>query len=107
MLFWPYQNKGGWVYIMSSPTNSTLYVGVTSDISSRVSEHKSKVYPGSFNSKYNCVKLVYYKRFDTITEAIFEEIRIKGGSRRKKEFLINSINVEWRDLYGEVLHIGM
>jgi len=43
--------------------------------------------------------LVYYKWFDTIIEAIAEEKRIKAGSRKKKEILINSINPEWKDLY--------
>jgi putative endonuclease len=44
---------------------------------------------------------VYYQWFDTIVKAIAEEKRIKGGSRKKKEILINSINPEWKDLYQE------
>jgi putative endonuclease len=93
---------GGWVYIMSSPNHSTLYTGVTSNVPSRVYEHKEKCYPKSFTAKYNCVNLVYYKWFDTILEAIDEEKRIKAGSRRKKEMLINSNNPEWKDLYEKV-----
>ena len=93
---------GGWVYIMCNPNHSTLYVGVTSNLPSRVHGHKNKIYPSSFTAKYNCNKLVYYKWFDTIVEAIAEEKRIKGGSRKKKEALINSINPEWKDLYDEV-----
>jgi len=60
------------------------------------------MYPNSFSAKYNCVKLVYYKWFDTIIEAITEEKRIKGGSRKKKEILINSTNPPWDDLYEQV-----
>ena len=93
---------GGWVYIMCSLNQSTLYVGVTSNIASRVYEHKNKMYPKSFTGKYNCIKLVYYNWFDTIPEAIAEEKRIKGGSRKKKEVLINSLNSEWNDLYDQV-----
>ncbi len=93
---------GGWVYIMCSLNQSTLYVGVTSNIASRVYEHKNKMYPKSFTAKYNCIKLVYYNWFDTIPEAIEEEKRIKGGSRKKKEVLINSMNSEWNDLYDQV-----
>ncbi len=31
-----------------------------------------------------------------------EEKRIKGGSRKKKEILVNSMNPEWKDLWEEV-----
>ena len=93
---------GGYVYIMSSLNNSTLYVGVTSNLPIRVLQHKQKEYPG-FTSNYNCIKLVYYNRFDSIEEAIAEEKRIKGGSRKKKEVLINSMNPEWKDLYETIV----
>lgn len=94
--------KGGWVYIICNINNTTLYVGVTSTIAARVIKHKEKFYPNSFSARYNCVKLVYYKWFDTIIEAIKEEKRIKAGSRKKKEMLINSMNPEWKDLYEQV-----
>ena len=92
---------GGHVYIMSNINNTTLYTGVTSNLPARVAEHKEKAYPNSFSAKCNCIKLVYYRWFDTIIEAIAEEKRIKGGSRKKKEILINSINPRWKDLYQE------
>ena len=94
--------KGGYVYIMCSMNHTTLYTGVTSALAARVAQHKEKFYPNSFSAKYNCIKLVYYKWFDTIMEAIAEEKRIKGGSRKKKELLINSMNPEWNDLYEQV-----
>lgn len=93
---------GEYVYIMCSLNNSTLYTGVTSNLPSRVYQHKNKIYPGSFSARYNCVKLVYYKWFDTIMEAIAEEKGIKGGSRKKKEELINSVNPGWKDMYEQV-----
>ena len=73
---------GGYVYIMCSMNNTTLYTGVTSTLGARITQHKESFYPNSFSSKYNCKKLVYYKWFDTITAAIAEEKRIKGGSRK-------------------------
>jgi putative endonuclease len=94
--------RGGTVYMMVSLNHNALYTGVTSDLISRVQEHKSKVNPFSFTAKYNCVKLVYYKSYSTIEEAIDEEKRIKGGSRLKKERLINSMNPQWNDLWEEV-----
>jgi putative endonuclease len=95
--------KGGFVYIMANSTNTTLYVGVTSDLKIRVYEHKNNIYPGSFTSRYKLYKLVYYVGFHDIEEAIDREKRIKGGSRKKKEILINSMNPDWNDLYEEVL----
>ena len=91
--------------MMCSSNRSTLYVGVTSNIASRVYEHKIKMHSTSFSAKYNCVKLVYYRRFELIIEAIAEEKRIKGGSRKKKEDLINSMNSEWKDLYDEIKYL--
>lgn len=94
--------KGGCVYIMCSLNNSTLYTGVTSELIVRVQQHKNKEYPQCFTAKYNCTKLVYYKFFQTIEAAIEEEKRIKGGNRKQKEALINSINPQWNDLWEEV-----
>lgn len=84
---------------MSSPNRGSLYVGVTSDLPGRAWQHKNKEYPNSFTARYNCVILVYYRYFDSIEEAIAEEKRIKAGSRKQKERLIDSINKTWADLY--------
>jgi putative endonuclease len=56
-----------------------------------------------FTKKYNVHKLVYYEVGDSIHTAIDREKQIKGGSRKKKIELINSMNPEWRDLYDEIL----
>ena len=93
---------GGYVYIICNENHSTLYVGVTSNLPGRISQHKNKHYPKGFSARHNCNKLVYYKRFETIMEAIIEEKRIKGGNRKQKERLINCMNPEWKDLYDEV-----
>ena len=94
--------KGGSVYIMRSLNNSTLYTGVTSDLLVRVQQHKNKAYPNSFTAKYNCTKLVYYKFYESIEAAIEEEKRIKGGNRKQKEFLITTMNPDWKDLWEEI-----
>ena len=91
--------------MMCNINHSTLYVGVTSNIASRVYEHKDKIYPKSFSAKYNCIKLVYYRRFELIIEAIAEEKRLKGGNRKKKEALINHMNPDWKDLYDEIKYL--
>lgn len=46
--------------------------------------------------------MVWYKYFASIEDAIAEEKRIKGGSRKKKEDLINGFNNEWKDLWDDV-----
>ena len=90
--------KGGWVYIMTNQWNNVLYVGVTSNLSVRVKQHNAQTCPTSFTAKYHVYKLVYYRWFPTIEEAIAEEKRIKGGSRLKKIELVSSMNPSWRNL---------
>lgn len=52
--------RGGCVYIITNKGNTTLYIGVSSELKSRAWEHKNKVYPNSFTSRYNLFKLVYF-----------------------------------------------
>lgn len=87
---------------MTNEHHTTLYVGVTSDLLSRVIEHKEKKYPKSFTARYNLIKLVYYESFNWIEEAIAREKQLKGGSRVDKEKLISSLNPTWIDLFEEV-----
>ncbi len=91
--------KPGFIYILTNKNNTTLYVGVTSSIVKRVQQHKDKHNPKSFTARYNLDKLVYYEAFQMIGDAIGREKQLKGGSRAKKEALINSINPDWNDLF--------
>ena len=93
--------KQYYVYIMTNIRNTVLYTGVTNDLIRRVYEHKAKLADG-FTKKYNIVKLVYYEVFEDIENAILREKQIKAGSRQKKIQLIDSTNIEWRDLYDEL-----
>ncbi|HEY0733061.1 MAG TPA: GIY-YIG nuclease family protein, partial [Chitinophagaceae bacterium] len=45
--------RGGTVYILTNRTHTVLYVGVTSDLISRMQQHLSKTYKGSFTDRYN------------------------------------------------------
>lgn len=92
-------NKTGFVYIMTNADRSVLYTGVTSNLYRRVWEHRNKIFPQSFTSRYKCFMLVYYMQFDQIESAIMEEKRLKGGSRKQKEDLISYQNKEWKDLW--------
>ena len=89
------------IYIMASKRNGTLYTGVTSDLSRRAYEHREGRVEG-FTSRYDCKMLVYYERYDDMQSAISREKQIKGGSRRDKLALIESLNPAWLDLYEDL-----
>ena len=88
--------KGGWVYIVRGHSRC-LYIGVTSDLSGRLWEHKNGVYE-SFTKKYRINQLVYYEFFHDIETAIAREKQLKGWARAKKIALIEKINPDWKDL---------
>ncbi len=90
------------IYIMANKRNGAIYTGVTSDLIRRVYPHKHDDRPG-FTKKYDCKKLVYYEQIDDMITAIEREKQIKGGSRKKKLALIESINPRWLDLYETLL----
>ena len=80
---------------------TTLYTGVTSQLFTRIWQHKNG-FGSVFTSKYKCKKLVYYEVFDSIEGAIKREKCIKSYSRALKINLIESINPEWKDLNDEI-----
>ena len=84
------------VYIMAS-LSGVLYIGVTSDLQTRVRHHKAGTFKG-FSKKYRCHRLVYYERYDYIQAAIGREKQLKGFTRTKKIALIESLNPRWQDL---------
>ena len=94
--------KPGFIYILTNYTNTTLYIGVTSNLPQRIIEHKEKKYQNSFSARYNLNKLVYYEQFQMIGDAIAREKQLKGGSRAKKVDLINSLNPKWEDLFDSI-----
>ena len=82
---------------MANATDSVLYIGVTSDLSKRVAQHKNHEYEG-FTDKYNCTKLVYFEECNDINAAIAREKQLKNWHREWKNSLVNKINTEWKDL---------
>ncbi|MEM6650256.1 MAG: GIY-YIG nuclease family protein [Pseudomonadota bacterium] len=84
-------------YIMANRKNGTLYVGVTSDLSARIEQHKSG--EGShFTGKYGCTKLVWYEEFSDMSAALQREKRLKEWKRHWKIELIEKTNPHWDDL---------
>jgi putative endonuclease len=86
---------------MTNQYNAVLYTGVTSDLKKRVYQHKEKLIDG-FTKRYNIVKLVYYEVYNDPENAILREKQLKSGTRRKKIDLINTLNMEWTDLYNRI-----
>lgn len=85
------------MYILTNQHNTTLYIGVTSNLEQRLHEHRNKVKQG-FTAKYNLNKLVYFEVGNSIQTAIEREKYIKGKTRAFKNSLIASMNPEWQDL---------
>ena len=94
--------KTGYVYIMASKQNGTLYIGVTSNLASRIWQHKEGAVEG-FTKKYNVKLLVWYEQHDSIEEAIQREKQLKRWNRAWKLQLIEKMNPVWQDLYESIL----
>ncbi|MCB2209367.1 GIY-YIG nuclease family protein [bacterium] len=86
---------------MTNQHDQVLYTGVTNDIYRRIKQHKGGK-GGKFTSRYHLTKLVYYEVFDYIEDAITREKQIKAGSRQKKIDLVNEMNPDWNDLFGDL-----
>ena len=90
--------KAGYVYIMASARNGTLYIGVTSDLVKRVWEHRNRMVAG-FTRKYGCKVLVWYEAHDDLQQARLRELQMKKWKRLWKLSEIERLNPTWQDLY--------
>ncbi len=90
--------KPGYVYILASQRNGTLYIGVTSNLIQRAHQHREGTVDG-FSSKYGVRRLVHFEAFDDITDATQREKVLKKWRRAWKLELIEESNPEWDDLY--------
>jgi putative endonuclease len=88
------------VYILSNRTR-VLYVGITSQLATRISQHKAHVV-GGFTQRYNVDRLVYVETFADAMTAITREKQIKGYRRSKKVALIERENPEWQDISDQI-----
>jgi putative endonuclease len=89
-----------YLYILTNPKKTVLYVGVTNNPDRRLQEHIDDHMNDrkSFACKYFCYYLIYYEWYKYILAAIGREKEIKGWTRAKKEKLIASFNPDWRFL---------
>ena len=89
--------KEGFVYIMSNKMRTTLYIGVTGDLETRVLQHKTG-YGSAFTSKYQLKHLMYYEKILGMQNAIDREKQLKRWHREWKWNLIKENNPELNDL---------
>ena len=89
------------MYLLASKRNGTLYVGVTSNLTQCIWQHKGDLVQG-FSQRYGVHGLVWYEGHDTKESAIAREKTIKGWKRAWKIALIEKSNPQWRDLYEQL-----
>ena len=93
--------KQYYVYILSNKSRSTIYIGITSGLVKRITEHREGIYStdsSSFTSKNNCKDLIYVEQLSNPEEAIAREKQLKGWGRTKKWQLILSLDPDMKDL---------
>ncbi|CDC19136.1 MAG: GIY-YIG nuclease family protein [Candidatus Gastranaerophilaceae bacterium] len=81
-------DKKYYTYLILTVDN-TLYCGYTDDPEKRFEKHKAGL-AAKYTRAHKPLKMVYVKEFDTKSEALKEERRIKKLSRSQKEELVNS-----------------
>jgi putative endonuclease len=89
--------RWGYVYILASKLYGTLYIGVTSDLSARLEQHRCGT-ASRFTKTYGVKRLVYYETHDWMTSAIQRETSLKRWKRDWKIELIETVNPNWDDL---------
>jgi putative endonuclease len=90
------------VYILASGRNGTLYIGVTSDLITRIWQHREHVVEG-FSKKYEVGHLVWWESHATMESAITREKRLKRWNRSWKIRLIEERNPYWHDLWEQIV----
>jgi putative endonuclease len=86
-----------YVYMLASKPYGTLYIGSTSDLVRRISEHKNKVVP-AFTRRYGIHQLVWFEVHDSADGSLQREKQIKEWRRDWKVNLIERDNRHWSDL---------
>ncbi len=91
-----------WVYILTNPNKTTLYIGVTNNIQQRLKEHfDNRGKPETFAGRYFCYQLVYCEWHQYVYNAFAREKALKSLTREEKIKLIEEHNPEWKFLNKE------
>jgi putative endonuclease len=94
------------VYIMTNRKRGVLYVGVTSNLENRATQHREGAIEG-FTNRYNLKHLVWYRAYGDAIDAISFEIQLKRWRREWKFRLVEETNPEWVDLWPELMGLDL
>ena len=85
-----------WIYIVTNPNKTVLYIGVTNNLGLRLEQHfQNRGNTETFAGKYYCYNLVHFEEFKYIDKAIAREKQLKKWTRKKKDWLIEMNNPNW------------
>jgi putative endonuclease len=88
--------------MLASRRHGTIYIGVTSDLISRVVQHREGL-KGGFTDRYDVKRLVWIEGHESILPAIQREKSLKKYPRQWKINLIERENPNWDDLFPSLL----
>ena len=88
----------GYVYMLASQKQGTIYTGVTGSLAYRIPQHKERKGTG-FTARYGATRLVWYEEYFDIRDAIDREKQLKKWRRAWKIALIEKDNPEWNELF--------
>ena len=89
------------VYILASEKRGYMYIGVTSDLAQRFSQHRLRMIEG-YSKQRNTDRLVRFELFGTMELAILREKQLKNWHRDWKVNLVESDKPDWIDLAPEL-----
>ena len=96
------ETRGGWVYIMADRYRGAVYVGITSDLATRVTQHRSGT-GSDYCARRGLTRLVWAEHSEPIDSCIAHEKRLKRWHRAWKFELIERANPEWCDLFDTLI----
>ncbi len=85
------------MYILTNRHCTTLYIGITNNITRRLYQHRYGELDG-FAKRYHLTRLVWLEHFRNVNDAIACEKKLKGWRRSRKIALIEEMNPRWLDL---------
>jgi len=91
------RNHDYWVYIVTNKGRTTLYIGVTNNITLRLHQHRYGDVEG-FAKRYRLNCLVLLEHFRNVNDAIACEKKLNGWRRSRKIALVEQTNPRWLDL---------
>jgi putative endonuclease len=91
------RNHDYWLYILTNKGRTSLYIGITNNITLRLHQHRYGDVEG-FAKRYRLNRLVWVEHFRNVNDAIACEKKLKGGRRSRKIALVEQTNPRWLDL---------